>query len=186
MLNNPIEFYADLQNSMIALLSEALRANISSRLIHSPQQTTKPLQLTGAQAYEALDGWVYKEKGMVTLDDCRIMLNRVTEHFSIDESVILLQRFGVQKLNDLWLGAYQSLVAFGSATLEYNLPPSASWTNDNTPTYSPRWLIYHDTSEALFEVSVYSDYVAAMDEGNCSDVTGIDKFELQFKEANKL
>lgn len=171
---------------MITLINEALRANILSRLIHTPQLKVKHVALTATEAVEALNGWVYKQPGMATIDDCKNTLNSVAEHFGYDETSILLQRFGVNKLTELWIGMYESLVSFGDATVEYGVPPSSSWQNDNTPTYPPRWLVWHDTSEALFEVFNYAEYIGCMSEGNCSDVTGVEKFELEFKSENEL
>lgn len=171
---------------MITQVNEALQANILSRLIHSPQLEIKHVALTAAQASEALNGWVYKQEGMATLDDCKNTLNSVAEHFGYPEALTLLERFGVSDLKDLWVGIYESLVSFGDATVEYGVPPSGSWQNDNTPTYPPRWLIWHDTSDALFEIFNYAEYIGCMSEGNCNDVTGVDKFELLFKSENEL
>lgn len=45
-----------------------------------------------------------------------------------------------------------------------------------------RKLINHPESDSLFEVFTPDQYINAMQEGCCDDVTDIEKFEKQFKE----
>lgn len=83
--------------------------------------------MTAAQAAEAQFGWVYKQPGMPTRNDCVAVCDRVQERFGQGEVVSLLQRFGVARLRDLWIGSYTEFVDFGNATVKRGHPPSASW-----------------------------------------------------------
>lgn len=87
---------------------------------------------------EALFGWVYKQPGMPTLQDCRQAAASVAVRFGVAESRYLLQRFAVLSLNDLFMGLYQEFVNFAEATLKWGCPPSASW-DGLTPTYPEQW-----------------------------------------------
>jgi hypothetical protein len=165
---------------MLKPVKEALQANIAARRRLTPEPANKIKQLTAAEAAEALNGWVYKQPGMPTKADCIKVLDQMMLKFGYAECKVLLQRYAVECINDLWIGLYQNLVDFGNATLEYNYPPSGSWTTDNIPTHLSRWLVSHAESDSLFEVFDYAELLQCL-ENQADDVTGIDKFETMFK-----
>lgn len=82
---------------------------------------------------DALFGWVYKQPGMPTLQDCRQAADAVAMRFGQFEARCLLQRFGVLTLNDLFMGLYQDFFDFAKAATTWGVPPSASW-DGLTPT----------------------------------------------------
>lgn len=172
---------ADLNDTM-EVLKEALRANILTRGRLSPAG----LQLTANEARNASFGWVFKQPGMPTIADCHEALSKIANEFGPHESLVALQRFGVLKLKEVYIGLYQSLVDFCNACLRYGQPPSSSWQQDNTPTVPSRWLIFHDASDCIFEVFDYEKFKSCMEEGNCSDVTGKTDFELRLKQGQDL
>lgn len=114
-----------------------IAANISARnaytarLAGSPRafQTVGDTQLpimTGNEATEALFGWVYKQPGMATIEDCRKALMLIDGKWGQDESLAALQRFGAQRLIDLWMGSFEGFCAFCATCLEGDRKPSES------------------------------------------------------------
>lgn len=111
-----------------------LLANLQARRDYTRRLSPQLEGMTAAQASEALFGWVYKQPGMATLQDCKDAAYRVGVRFGMEEAICLYQRFGVSTIKDLWIGQYEGFVAFANATLEHGVPPSASWTG-LVPTY---------------------------------------------------
>jgi hypothetical protein len=120
---------------MFSKINDALEANISTRSRLTPGSVQKIVAMTAAEAEKALWGHIYKQPGMPTLETCQDSLAKIGKTFGPNEVLVMLQRYGVDKLSDLWIGQYQSMVDFCNACLEYDYPPSGSWTNENKPTY---------------------------------------------------
>lgn len=95
------------------------------------------IAMTAHEAAEELFGWVYKQPGMPTLDDCIDACERVILHFGDMAGIHLLQREGVEKLKDMWIGSYVGFVAFCNACIEYNVPPGASWDRVGDTEWKP-------------------------------------------------
>jgi DNA-binding transcriptional MocR family regulator len=123
-------------------------------------------QLPAHRAAAMLDGHLFKQPGAMTIVDCRKVLTEVVARFGNDEGTILLQRYGVNALADLWVVAYAAFVDFGKACLEYDYPPSGAW-GKVLPLHleadaSARHLFYHADSESHFETNAVSEYLSVM------------------------
>lgn len=138
--------------------------------------------MTGNEATEALFGWVYKQPGMATLQDCKGILKRVHDERGMDESVMLLQRFGIAAtgLDKLWIGMYQSFFDYARLCLYYGISPAYGWTNvDDIPhNLRDRWLLSHPESDCLYEVR--GVFPQELHGGEVNDVSGDEKWEKRF------
>ena len=81
--------------------------------------------MTGNEATEAAFGWVYKQPGMVTLEDCRRSVMMIDGKFGEAEAVALLQRFGCKGVIDLWMGMFEDFCKFAAECHRSDVPPSA-------------------------------------------------------------
>lgn len=112
-----------------------VQANIDARDILTRMYSGKPVALTAAQAEEAIFGRHYKGEGQPTIEDVLEAVESVRDAFGEREALVLLQRFGVERLKDLWIGSYAGLISFAEATIRHKEPPSGSWGNNNVPNH---------------------------------------------------
>lgn len=108
-----------------------IQNNIAARDALTALLTGKPATppaLTAHEAAERLNGWVYKDDpnhpdGKAVKD----AVARVSHKFGEKEALVLLQRFGVERIQDVWIGSHARIVSFADACIGYGVPPSASW-----------------------------------------------------------
>lgn len=135
-----------------------------------------------SEAEEKLFGWVYKQPGMATLDDCKAILRRVHDERGMEDSVALLQRFGIAHmgLDKLWIGMYQGFFDYARHCLYYGISPMYAWTGpmDIPQEVRDRWLLWHAESESLYEVRGMPPGELAG--GEVSDVSAMAEWEKRF------
>lgn len=158
-------------------MTSALRRAVDARHAFTLQlvgrPTVKPIALTGAQAYDRLFGWVYKDNpDWPTIEKVRDVATRVIEVKGMQEYTWCLQRFGVQtgKVADMWIGSWQRFVAECEAMLILNSSFGAPY----------RWLIWHPESDALFEETSPIAVVDMITRECADDVSGIAHHEALY------
>jgi hypothetical protein len=158
----------------------SLRGSDDAAPLHASQEVERESARPMSEAEEALFGWVYKQPGMPTFEDCKAILSRVYAERGSEETTVVLQRFGTQSISDLWIGLYQAFHDYCKTILNYGISPAYGWTGpDDVPTgMRDRWLLWHAESECLYEVrgSMPDELVL----GEVSDVSGVDEFEKRF------
>lgn len=125
-------------------------------------------------------GWVYKQPGMVRYEDCTALLKRVWVERGEDDGVALLQRFGVSKLSELYMGMFDQFYRYARTVLDYGVSPALGWTSeaDIEDWQRDRWLLWHDDSGCRWEVrGKLADELA---DGSVVDVSGLPEHEKQW------
>lgn len=132
------------------------------------------------EAEEKLFGWVYKQPGMPTYDDCKAILDRVYVERGSDEVQTVLQRFGSAAIKDLWIGLYERFYRYCKTILQYGISPTYAWTgpHDIPQAMRDRWLLLHPESDCLYEVR--GVLPGELGGGEVSDVSGLDTYEQLF------
>lgn len=87
--------------------------------------------LSASAAAKKSFGRVYKQPGMPTLEDCQEACTRIRDRFGHGESTVMLQRFGIERLVDLWAGNWRRFFNLATAVLATGIPPSSSWIEDD-------------------------------------------------------
>ena len=133
---------------------------------------------------EKLFGWVYKQPGMATLEDCGAIYKRIHDERGADDATMLLQRFGIAYagLSKLWIGMYQGFFDYARHCLQYGISPAYAWSNINDIPHDQRdrWLLWHAESDCLYEAR--GVFPQELNGGEISDVSGIEEYEKRFVE----
>lgn len=142
---------------------------------------------TAQEAMDALEGHLYKQPGMPTLEDCRRLLGRLVDRFELATAFTIFQRFGIKSFDDLWIGQYKAFCDFAEACLNHGIPPTASWDDAFNPYPAFRRYLFRDCETgALFEKKEWTAQIeAAIREGVMTNVTGVDKYESIFLRAQR-
>lgn len=112
------------------------RNALTARFLGADTSTPQPKQLSAAEAQDALNGWVYKQPGMATAEDCVAWAKRVGKAHKHEGLIALMQRFGIPGMgvtietfkNDLWIGQWQAFVDYAMTSVYYGLDPRDPWT----------------------------------------------------------
>lgn len=144
------------------------------------EEATRDRQMSEAE--EKLFGWVYKQPGMATLEDCKGILKRVHDERGMEDATMLLQRFGIAHtgLSKLWIGMYQGFFDYARHCLQFGISPAYAWTcvGDIPHEQRDRWLLWHPESECLYEVR--GVFPQELHGGEVNDVSGDEKWEKRF------
>jgi chromosome condensin MukBEF complex kleisin-like MukF subunit len=158
------------------------RDRFTARLSGDQPSTVTKVQMTGPQAEEALFGWIYKQPGMPTAEDCRHLLDRIYKERGPEDATFLMQRFGCNAFKDLWIGLYERFFKYARTSLFFGVSPAYGWEsgNDVKPEMRDRWLMWHPESNNLFEVRHSLDEEMFLQ--GCEDVSGVVEYEDLFYE----
>ena len=142
--------------------------------------THAEVAMTGQQTREHLFGWVYKQPGMATADDCRNILDRIAAERGHADALTVLQRHGCAHFKELFIGMYAHFYEYCKTVLYYGASPSAGWHDqaDVLDGKRDRWLLWHDNSDCLWEVR--GELSGEFDDGSVADVSGVEIWEKRF------
>lgn len=146
-----------------------------------------PKKMKAAEAESALFGWVYKQPGMATFEDCQQMYRRIYEERGQYDAEGLLHRFGVTHIKSLPLMLFEQFFKYASTALYYGASPLYGWEEKKDvvmPEFErDRWLFWDEKREKLFEVkTVCPPELDKVAEGKLVDVSGIPEFEQRWVE----
>ena len=147
-------------------------------------------QMSAAEAEDALFGWVYKQPGMATFEDCRQMYMRIYDERGEHDALGLLQRFGVKHINKLPMMRYERFFKYASTSLYYGASPLYGWESKRDvvmPEFErDRWLFYDAKKDKLFEVRhVCPPDLDKVWDGKLTDVSGEPEYEQRWVEQLK-
>lgn len=137
---------------------------------------------TASEAAAALFGWVYKEPGQPQLEDCKVILRRVSDERGQDEAEAVLARFGgvpVAKLSPLTWAMFHEYCSY---LLVYGVSAHGSVNVHDVPADEKRdrWLLWHPESSCLWEVR--GKLSGELDDEQVEDVSGLPEYEKRFVE----
>lgn len=167
---------------MILSRNIAVRDRFTAHLTGGQPATVTKVAMTGRQAEEALFGWIYKQPGMPTAEDCRHLLDRIYKERGPEDATFLMQRFGCNAFKDLWIGLYERFFKYARTSLFFGVSPAYGWDsgNDVKPEMRDRWLLLDESNNDLLEHRG-SGIKDAINDGYV-DVSGVVEYEDLFYE----
>lgn len=151
---------------------------------HLPGDTA-PYGTLDRDPTEAAFGRVYKQVGLPTYTDCEAAMTQVLVERGLDDGVALLQRFGIQKMSDLFMGMYANFHSYARTVIDFGVSPVWAWETvaDIKDEQRDRWLLWHNDSDCLFEIR--GKLSGELDDGSVVDVSGEPTFEKQWISQSK-
>lgn len=156
----------------------AAREAFTRSLIGNPP----PKQLTAAETEDTLFGWIYKQPGMATLEDCRQMYRRIAAERGEQCADGLLKRFGVHHISKLPPMLWEQFFKYASTSLYYGASPLFGWEAKEDvvmPEFNrDRWLFWDVKRQRLTEVrNVCPPELDEIEDGKLIDVSGVLEYE---------
>ena len=151
-----------------------------------PATGRKPA-LTAAQAEEALFGWIYKQPGMPTAEDCQRILTQIADELGAEDAKVMLQRFGSESVKAMPMCLYARFFERASICLQFGVSPAFGFVEKDEihslGVPRDRWLLWHPESECLFEHR--GKIGKLLNNGDVEDVSGIPEYEARFVREKK-
>jgi hypothetical protein len=172
---------------MRILANIAAREAHTARLLNDQPSPKGVVAKTAVESTEALFGWIYKQPGMATLEDCQAVLTRLHNERSPEDAIAALQRFGVKSLKEMFAGEYERFFQRVTTALFFGLSPAYPWTCAEDIRMGEfcrdRYLFWNHQMDRLWESK--TKLGQELDSGEVSDVSGVPEFEKRFAEKGK-
>lgn len=137
--------------------------------------------LTACEAADALFGWVYKQPGNASYEDCKEVLSRLKVERGLGDAEAALQRFGCGGISELRVDQYAEFYRYVTTALYLGVSPTYAWrdSSDIPDDLRDRWLLWHNEKDCVWEVRGALLGVI-VDGETIEDVSGDSYFERRF------